>query len=961
MVYQVSQDINAAIPMLVVPAGDISPECHTMMSELCMSYFDVECKNFPSLVEKCNENQINPPVTLRIHPILCETISDLINFENAFLEEQYHYFLKAFFHLVIIDYTINKDAEQVQKNFMEFPGLTPNITTFVIYNASESLVALHSDTTCLCFDTFSRTVTISCIQDFLARTAANAAQRMIVLGITSPPESSIPPIIRISKVKADFNAVAGNLIEATRQIKIALNELESRDAFAWTAAVYELVGILELKERKIMKTQKITLNGYAPSPFPFLNIDSFDGEHTRYAFRCFIFAAGLYNRAGLSANSVDCVIRIFANGSKKAFHPLIKYISIHSRSKGMLMRAWELLNLSIRFNMPRSAGLAASLMAQNFGKDVASDMKLFTLQNILNSCNQDSIVQVRDICMPIIMTYMEERKLPAVLITLISDIMGKIGPFLDVDQQNRLYHHLEENGTDCMKLMIFVLDVKVIPHECNIVKNMSNCTKSDSGSVFLYSYIPDKPNNKKPMIVLVNHVVSVTVTLYNPYGLLLRANSVSLKTDNEFVECDFTTEYLPEYSECVIHCHIKPLKCGFIHITGIQMRFISSTQIIDFENPPQFHAAEHVPRFHLRTDLPLTTPLELYDGEIHYFNMWITNSSDDDITDLQFQFIETETAEIVQKPTLPLLPHQITSVQIKMTAVKGFDYIGITITSSNKENVYTCNQKIRQILNIDDSLSIRRIFMLKTVPPQFTVKLSGDVLFVGYEIENLATSSFHFTAVVGGEKHIGLIGSQESQLMVAHYAISELKSDGKDATKSRVIASTKLMEEQLGKSLTQKQRIKIAKSVSIMQKLESKWDFNWEISNTRKGVLLNKVATIDEELYKGIESRQVRASCSWKLNGEPVTTLVADEMYTLVADYRNEKITKCELDMKQESDCDNGIIWEGELMREDPEGTTVFEYSLCFGNSGEYVFYLNHMTSQGIIGHTPILFTIVNK
>jgi len=70
--------------------------------------------------------------------------------------------------------------------------------------------------------------------------------------------------------------------------------------------------------------------------------------------------------------------------------------------------------------------------------------------------------------------------------------------------------------------------------------------------------------------------------------------------------------------------------------------------------------------------------------------------------------------------------------------------------------------------------------------------------------------------------------------MVAGYATRELRTDGSDANERNVVALTRPMEARLGVGLRLDQRAKVAKCVSIMQRLEFKWNFDWAVSSTRR-------------------------------------------------------------------------------------------------------------------------------
>ena len=249
-----------------------------------------------------------------------------------------------------------------------------------------------------------------------------------------------------------------------------------------------------------------------------------------------------------------------------------------------------------------------------------------------------------------------------------------------------------------------------------------------------------------------------------------------------------------------------------------------------------------------------------------------------------------------------------------------------------------------------DSLNLKRIFMTKTAPTHCISK-ELDEIYVGYEIENMSNCTFQYDALVSDTKVDGLLGANESVLVVAAYSTSELKSDGSDAERSRVIALTKFIEEKQGERLRPEQRIKAAKQASIMQKLEAKWDFNWAVSSTRRGKLRRRVAMIDDDLYQGIESRQIKANITLKQDGrETNKTLDSNKITELCADFGSDLIKECELTF----DSNQTVLWEGELHRRNYPGVTSYKFVLCFGEPGTYRLKLAHSSCSGVSGYTPI-------
>lgn len=378
------------------------------------------------------------------------------------------------------------------------------------------------------------------------------------------------------------------------------------------------------------------------------------------------------------------------------------------------------------------------------------------------------------------------------------------------------------------------------------------------------------------------------------------------------------------------------------------MSFYGGKQKIPLNHDIEFIAVENVPRYHLRTDLPTSSNLVLYDGEIHDFTIWITNSGDIPITSLNLSFEENENVAILEEPVLPILSSSQVSIKCQITADRDIETLVCKVVTSCGSSECYCSQVIKQRMIIQDSLNLKRIFMMKTAPPYCATKDLDDI-YVGYEIENLAKSTFQYNAVVSDTKVAGLLGASESVLVVASYSTSELKSDGSDAEKRRVIALTRFMEEKQGERIRPEQRIKAAKVASIMQKLESKWNFDWAVSSTRRGKLRRRVAAIDDDLYQGIESGQIKANIT--LTHPQVK---CNEIIELCADFGTDLIKECELAFNSNSN----VLWEGELHRQSDAGASSYTFVLCFGEPGSYMLKLLHRSCSGVSGYTPATITV---
>ena len=246
---QIPQEIKVAIPLLVVAAGDKCMECDSVMMSLCFEPFEVQCKNFQALIDLCQTLGVEVPTSLLIHPILCKTVSDLIRLSNILSEDRFHFFMRCFSTLVFVDNSLNNDIKKIQAQFLKFPGVYQDTCSFVIFKASESLIEFHSEKTCLCFETFTDSVTISCIEDFLARTAATSACRLLEFDASEEVQMSA---LKQLTLKVDFAAVSDDVKTAVKTLKKAFHDVDPKDSDG-VASCFEKLGMLEERDPDLQR------------------------------------------------------------------------------------------------------------------------------------------------------------------------------------------------------------------------------------------------------------------------------------------------------------------------------------------------------------------------------------------------------------------------------------------------------------------------------------------------------------------------------------------------------------------------------------------------------------------------------------------------------------------------------------------------------------------------------------
>lgn len=944
---QVVQDIQFATPLFVVALSEISDDCNEAMKELCSSQFPVSSKNFPNLIETCNKYDVKVPDSIVVQPIFCPSINDLIENQKSLDAEEYHIFLKWYCTIAFIDYSVNKNIDETRNFFLECSDIKPDRCNFVIYQATESLFQYHTDTTCVCFDTFTKQVSISCIQDFIARGIQTTIIKLLDYGFNDMKLE--PKLIRESKVRADFAGISGNTPTFLSQVKNAMKELEGTTYYGIMGSFCEICALMELRTPDI--THKLYPSNVPPSAFHWLP------SFTQRSLQFYIAAANFYNKGMCCAKCIDCGIRLVVLGFKEAIQPVAYYITNNWRDEGVMKRSWDLLNVVSRFGMLRKAALVASEFSKTFEQtDTGNTFTLFALKVLLKDSSSSSLVQIRDLCIPMILKLLEEKeKVPMKLYSrFLSKTMSAIGPALDTDKQIHLFNELESHT--CVHISLPLIMKKMSVDQLSYSISEKETHKRSASGVFLYSYLQNNDTPFSNYKVDIKHSITFSTNFYNPFAITLKAENVHLISDSS-VTCDSTTVYFEPNKNSLVRSHLTPHKAGDVIVKGISMQFFGAQQDFLLKEPIVLSAVADVPNFHLRTDLPLSSNLTLFDGEIHDFTIWITNLGEHKIDNLEVNFLQPELGKLIEPPELPIPAFGQATIRCAVFALKGEEYLAAKVVASCNQSSYCCSQNIRQKLVINDALEICRLFLM-TTPPRG--EKSHDKVFIGYEVRNNGSCSFMYESRLCGVLTKGLIGQNESLMMVGSYNPSELISNGSDANKSKLISMTKQKESEIGRSLSLSQRSRVAMCVSMLQRLMDKWNFTWTVSSIRKGQLISKMAAVDDELFNGIESRQIQVKVSWfnDDNQQEVTDVMIDSKYALLVEFDKEMIN-CSIDLTPDGETDDettiDILWEGELNQHDEQGKKTFQFILCFGAAKPVKFFIYYTSITGIEGQTTIL------
>ncbi|OHT03806.1 hypothetical protein TRFO_01492 [Tritrichomonas foetus] len=986
---QILQDVHLSIPLLIVPAADISPKCVSLMKFLCKGQLEINVKKNEKIINTANSFNVSPPQMVKTHPIFCNSFSELISYTEVLNEEKHHFFLKSYAILAFIDYSMNKNIEAITTSFSNFPGIQDDRKAFVIFDVpndnTESFLSNQEDSAfhiCTVSNQFSEIEGFFYIINFLSSVMAESASRLLNIGFKI---SDIQPKnIREEKVRADFASISRYEQEFMRQVKIGLNDIEGKYLPAFLASFYEILASYEELKPGIINEYKISNPSSHKSPFKYTPSSLVDSGSSPIV-QFYLASAYQYHEHRYYDKCIDIGIKLINSGYKALIHPLVLYISKRAEKKFVLNRAWDLLSVIQRQGLQRRSAVVANQFSKIYKRDASKMFIIYALDLILKNTNKDSLVQIRDLGFPMVIELLESKQnvSKTILSRFISSILCSIGQSLDFQHQELLLHELKNKGCEEVNLPLCVEKVIFEKPQVIISRNISKGSNNDNNGLFLYSYLPQKNKEEKSITAAVNSVVTIHYVIKNPLSVILQLDDV--RTVCQDCDCKLSSHFLAPNKTTIVHSSIVPLKSGTIPINGLEFNFFGAHQKIDIVSDIIIQAVDNVPHFTLRTDLPITSRMELYEGEERPFTLWVTNSGTEIINSLDIEYLQPEIVTTLSKPKLPLLPGQKTAIHCCLTASKDEEYISLTVRSNvlpetttessnasdpsdkvddTQYETYNCSQTLRQYYDTIESLKINRVFLMER-PPQTSTDEEfaslSDFINVGYEVLNNTDCAFQYDAVISNKSISGIIGAHESVLTIAAYKTSELKSDGSDAQRSRVIALTKIKEESLGRSLSQPERVIVAKEVGIMQRLEAKWHFTWRVSSARHGILSSKATSIDKKLFSGIERRQIRPNIKWVLesSNEEVENVMRYKVHRLDVDFGEDQITDCSLILMSGNPAKSGILWQKNLAQHDDDGKTNFDFILSFSTCEKFKMIIKFVSSQGVSGEKPIIVNVV--
>lgn len=1107
---QTLQEIRLAIPLLVVPTAEISSDCFSLMKYLCKEPIITKCKKEDELHHITQKYQIEPPQTIKTHPIFCETFSDLVNYISILDHEQYHFFLRNYFIISFIDYTMNHNFSHIEEAFNTHPSIPKDRKAFIIYRSPDNLEKKHFESpTCLCNDKLSEIESYYFILNFLSSLIEKAAVNLLVDGFDNSEIQ--PPALKESKVKIDFAAVSGNDSVFASQIFSVIDNYDYKQFPGFFGAIYEMIAAFDEVKPGFIIENKFFPMPYKP-PFQWMpNLGDYLQPPSSISF--YLASASYYDLANMYDKCIDSIIKIILSTAKfdknslesnlnfmlkldlsdkldknekqveiKAYHdmlnsyskalinPLVEYITRYPLFPRVPPRAWDLLVSIQNRGMPRKAAVIASQFSHVYSKDISCLFIVYSLNLILHGATQSSLIQLRDIAYPMIIDLLEYRHtIPKYIFAkFLTKIFCTIGSSLTKEQQELLSKELKRcelgpeyttnaphplisissgniallNSSsaqpvpDLYQMSLKKIDEKSQSTDDNLQSNDSiekpptstedisdqineynNSTKmddnqpnlpleivdviidkpilnidkkrDDNGSSFLFSYVAKKNVALSSITAAVNSTVIVKYKIKNPYAVPIELKQSRTLIDDANFEYISSPQFLAPNSTCEINSYFTPLNAGKYLMKGFEFYFLNIKHFLTVPREISIECIEKVPQFALRTDLPINSELTVFDGESYPFTIWITNTGTVNITNFELEFMQPDMMMVVDENQnansngalvalpdesiskvskwnwTPLKIGQKAAIKCMVVAKVEEEFFQFTLRSSNSESDYICSQTIRQYYKSNESLNIRRIFMVDPPPPPVTEDEflnQENLIHVGFEIHNKAHTSFEYQAFVSGESRAGVIGARQTVVSFVDYKTEELKTDGSDASKVRIIALTKINEEKLGRSLNKEERSRVAQEISIIEKLEVKWKFNWRLSTSRIGILAPKAIQLDHKLFDKIQSDAIVPTIKWSQNGSSINpdnpTVIEvpkSTLYSLDVDFGNVLLTECNLDLMCKNPAKSGIMWDGTLQNVSKEGQSLFNFILIFNQRKKYRLVLRYVSKDGQAGSTPLI------
>lgn len=706
-------------------------------------------------------------------------------------------------------------------------------------------------------------------------------------------------------------------------------------------------------------------------------------------------AAYYYSKSQNNFKVFDCAYRLLATFDniqlideainyllRSIEDPKVKNTSVDIQEK-VSLRAWEMLSLLLSKNYQRKVPLFSYLISEKMTGNAKIDFQLQTLNFLYKQKPGDFVI--RDICYPIISQLLSSGSClnPLSKCKLALEFLSIAGPVLPLDDQDQIFHQIEDDSLGDIRipcnLGFKTSNVQFIDrtNEVRILDSDDSSKNSKANSLFKYSFLNSgSQDNKNSCIASIGSHVSFSLDIFNPFSIALPVLICAHENDN--YDSKEYPHVLQAKTFTTVHCYVVPKQASTddqsdnitdTKITSIDVILAEGIEEVKLSEELSLTIVPNVPKFVVRTSLPIHQPMTLYDGELLNVKLWLTNNATIPIDELIVKSGNAVKGE--NELNLPIMPYMSANTEFDLTIDRNMTKIDLDITARTK----SCKKaetfsKLVQPLKIEPAISISSIQLLKSIP-EIDIDMS-NLIFIAIDIKNSSDSVFNYKAhfkaaaelgfdfpgIITKKETTGVLTEFETTVFILAVEKDQILSDSIEVENSRFINARRDEEERINQKLTSQQRKVLNDRVKVTAFIENNLVFKWFCRIGRSGLLPANTALPSLDVMNEIALKRPKLIHSFDMN-----PLVTNKRVNLNLQFVGAKIARCALRLGMLQDPEYGIVWEGTLMRtseqaERKEDGDVFSFQLFFTRPGHFNFKVYYESEEKVKGHTRIDFDV---
>jgi hypothetical protein len=169
--------------------------------------------------------------------------------------------------------------------------------------------------------------------------------------------------------------------------------------------------------------------------------------------------------------------------------------------------------------------------------------------------------------------------------------------------------------------------------------------------------------------------------------------------------------------------------------------------------------------FFTRTNLPLTTPLELYIGQRFTFDLWVTNNGSSEITEIKVTSNSKNAFSVKQHKLVALKPRRDVRFTCSCDISEICDSLDFEIACSSEKS-----SEIESVIEYSQPLLVRESVIPVSVVALDTFSAASESVLIAMMFRNVADEAFSYTfscnePVQNDDRVYGLIGKSKTKLL----------------------------------------------------------------------------------------------------------------------------------------------------------------------------------------------------